>query len=64
LKDFLLNAAVLIGILGVSAFITSWFTRTMYIRCAACGTLNARRRRECRSCLQDLRDLSWLPGFT
>ena len=41
LKDFLLNAAVLIGILGVSAFITGWFTRTMYIRCAACGTLNA-----------------------
>jgi hypothetical protein len=50
LRDFLLNAVVLIGILGLSAFITSWFTRTMYIRCAACGTLNARRREECRSC--------------
>jgi hypothetical protein len=49
-KDFLLNAAVLIGILGVSAFITGWFTRVMYIRCSACGTLNARRRSECRSC--------------
>ena len=48
------NAAVLIGILGVSAFITSWFTRTMYIRCVACGTLNARRRTECRSCKTDL----------
>jgi len=49
-KDFLLNAVVLILILGVSAFITGWFTRTMYIRCSACGTLNARRRSECRSC--------------
>jgi hypothetical protein len=55
LKDFLLNAAVLIGILGVSAFITSWFARNMYIRCAACGTLNARRREECRSCKAELR---------
>ena len=49
-KDFLLNAAVLILILGGSAFITSWFARTMYIRCSACGTLNARRRSECRTC--------------
>ncbi|HXS00317.1 MAG TPA: hypothetical protein VN724_07095 [Pyrinomonadaceae bacterium] len=50
MKEFLLNAAVLIGILGGSAFITSWFARTMYVRCSACGTLNARRRTECRSC--------------
>jgi hypothetical protein len=50
LKDFLLNAAVLIAILGGSAIITGWFTRTMYIRCLSCGTLNARRRHECRSC--------------
>jgi len=49
-KEFLLNALVLILILGVSAFITNWFARTMYIRCSACGTLNARRRNECRSC--------------
>jgi hypothetical protein len=49
-KDFLLNALVLIAILGASAFITSWFARTMYIRCVACGTLNAKRREECRSC--------------
>jgi len=34
-----LNAAVLIAILGGSAIITAWFTRTMYIRCAGCGTL-------------------------
>ncbi len=50
MKDVLLNLGVLVGILGVSAFITSWFARTMYIRCAACGTLNARRRVQCRSC--------------
>jgi len=55
LKDFLLNAAVLIAILGGSAIITAWFTRTMYIRCDACGTLNARRRDVCRSCQQTLR---------
>jgi len=50
-----LNAAVLIAILGGSAIITGWFTRTMYLRCAACGTLNARRRQECRSCNTTLR---------
>ena len=50
LKEFLLNAIVLIGILGVSALITGWFARTMYIRCLSCGTLNARRRDRCRNC--------------
>jgi hypothetical protein len=50
LKDTLLSILVLVGILGVSAFITSWFARTMYNRCAACGTLNAKRRTHCRSC--------------
>jgi len=54
LRDFLLNAAVVIVILGGSAFITSWFARTMYIRCSGCGTLNARRRSECRSCRTSL----------
>jgi len=55
LRDLLLNLAVLIGILGLSAVITGWFARTMYIRCAACGTLNARRRSQCRSCQKELR---------
>ncbi|HJX91248.1 MAG TPA: hypothetical protein VJ372_12175 [Pyrinomonadaceae bacterium] len=54
MKDFLLNVAVLVGILGVSAVITGWFARTMYIRCLACGTLNARRRSACRSCQAEL----------
>jgi hypothetical protein len=50
LRDALLSIAVLVAILGVSAAITSWFARTMYNRCAACGTLNARRRAACRAC--------------
>jgi hypothetical protein len=60
LKELLLNLGVLIGILGLSAVITGWFARTMYIRCLACGTLNARRRTRCRSCERDLRQPS--PG--
>lgn len=55
LKDLLLNLVVLIGILGLSAIITGWFARTMYIRCLDCGTLNARRRAYCRSCQKVLR---------
>jgi hypothetical protein len=54
LKEVLLNLAVLVGILGLSAIITGWFARTMYIRCVACGTLNARRRTQCRSCEKEL----------
>jgi len=55
LKELLLNAVVLIAILGGSAIITSWFARNMYLRCIACGTLNAKRRTQCRSCAKDLR---------
>jgi hypothetical protein len=54
LKELLLNLAVLVGILGLSAIITGWFARTMYLRCVACGTLNARRRTHCRSCAKEL----------
>jgi hypothetical protein len=50
LRDTLLSAALLIGILFLSALITNWFARTMYNRCAACGTLNAKRRASCRAC--------------
>jgi hypothetical protein len=55
LKETLLNAAIFIAILGASWLITNWFARAMYIRCAACGTLNARRRIQCRSCQTNLR---------
>jgi hypothetical protein len=54
LKELLLNLVVLVGILGLSAIITAWFARTMYIRCSACGTLNARRRTLCRICQKEL----------
>ena len=54
MKDTLLSILVLVGILGVSAFVTSWFARTMYNRCAACGTLNAKRRTHCRSCGKEI----------
>ena len=50
MKDTLLSLLVLVAILAASAFITNWFARTMYRRCAACGTLNAKRRTHCRSC--------------
>jgi hypothetical protein len=50
-----LSVAVLGGILIASALFTSWFARTMYNRCAACGTLNAKRRAACRSCGNALR---------
>jgi len=50
LKDTLLSVLVLVVILAASALITNWFARTMYNRCAACGTLNAKRRSHCRSC--------------
>jgi hypothetical protein len=50
LKDTLLSIVVLIAILGASALITQWFARNMYNRCAGCGTLNAKRRANCREC--------------
>jgi hypothetical protein len=48
--DTLLSVAVLVIILTLSALITNWFARTMYNRCAGCGTLNAKRRAQCRAC--------------
>jgi hypothetical protein len=47
--NFLLNAALLIGILGAAYFITNWYA-TAYITCRGCGTMNARRRTHCRKC--------------
>ena len=54
MKDALLSVAVLGGILVVSAFITNWFARTMYNRCPDCGTLNAKRRTNCRACNREI----------
>ena len=55
MKDTLLSILVLVGVLVVSAVVTNWFARTMYNRCAGCGTLNARRRTHCRSCGAELK---------
>ena len=55
MRDTLLSIAVLGGILVTSAVITNLFARKMYNRCAACGTLNARRRTHCRACNVELK---------
>jgi uncharacterized OB-fold protein len=52
LTDTLLNVAVFVAILAASFLVTNLFARTMYRRCAACGTLNAKRRERCRTCGQ------------
>ncbi len=54
MKDTLVSLLVIAGILVVSAVITEWFARTMYHRCSACRTLNARRRTHCRACGQQI----------
>jgi hypothetical protein len=48
--DALLNVALVVAVLGGAAVFTHLFTKAMYLRCAACGTLNARRRTVCRRC--------------
>ncbi|HEX5708948.1 MAG TPA: hypothetical protein VFX96_16730 [Pyrinomonadaceae bacterium] len=50
MSETLLNVAVFVVILAGSFLITNWFARTMYRRCADCGTLNAKRRDRCRAC--------------
>ncbi|HVF54797.1 MAG TPA: hypothetical protein VM934_01525 [Pyrinomonadaceae bacterium] len=55
MTDTLLSVAVFVGILLASALITNWFARTMYNRCGGCGTLNARRRTNCRACAGKLK---------
>jgi rRNA maturation endonuclease Nob1 len=55
LRDTLLSLVVLVCILVASAVITNWFARTMYNRCAGCGTLNAKRRAHCRACGHEIK---------
>ena len=55
MKDAILSLFVLVAILVASALVTNWFARTMYNRCASCGTLNAKRRARCRSCEAEIR---------
>ncbi|HEX8175316.1 MAG TPA: hypothetical protein VF543_09360 [Pyrinomonadaceae bacterium] len=53
--ETVLGFAGLAAILIVSALITNWFARTMYNRCGSCGTLNAKRRSQCRACDREIR---------
>jgi len=53
--ETLLSLVLVVAILGVSALATHLFARAMYVTCARCHTLNARRRTRCRSCGEDLR---------
>ena len=55
MRNTLLQIALLIAILGVSAILTQLFARAMYRTCSNCGTLNARRRKRCRHCDEELR---------
>ena len=48
--ETLLNVAVAVGILGGSFVLTQLFVQKMYYRCRKCGTLNAKRRSQCRMC--------------
>ncbi len=48
--DNLLNVGLVILILGTSAWATNAYARAMYNRCSGCGTLNAKRRTQCREC--------------
>jgi len=56
MRNILLNVLVVVVILGLSWLITNGFARAMYIHCVGCGTLNARRRTNCRNCSRILRD--------
>lgn len=53
MRDFLINAALLIAILGTAYFLTNWYARA-YITCSGCRTMNVRRRTKCRKCGQPL----------
>ena len=55
MRQTLLNIALVVGILGVSAVVTQLFARAMYLTCSQCHTLNARRRSQCRKCGANLR---------
>lgn len=54
MTETLMSLALLVGILGLSAVLTELFARKMYHRCRQCGTLNAKRRSECRVCEEKL----------
>ncbi len=56
--ESIFSVILMAGILIASWFITSQFARWMYRRCQRCGTLNAKRRLECRNCSYLFSDVS------
>ncbi len=52
MMDFLLQAGLVVLVLGSGAWITSAYLRWAYFKCAGCGNLNAKRRSRCRICGQ------------
>ncbi len=54
--ETLLGLVLVAAILGLSALLTRFFARAMYITCPACHTLNAKRRTRCRKCGAKTRD--------
>ena len=48
--DVLLQAGILVLVLGSGAWMTSAYLRLAYFKCADCGNLNAKRRSQCRVC--------------
>lgn len=48
--DWAINIALLLFILGSSAAATQLYVKLAYYKCASCGSLNAKRRTQCRIC--------------
>jgi hypothetical protein len=55
MAETLLSLLLVVAILGLSALLTRWFARAMYVTCPSCHTLNARRRTHCRQCGHELK---------
>ena len=54
LIDALITIAVVGAVLLLPLLITNLFVRKMYYRCGSCGSLNAKRRINCRVCGEQL----------
>jgi rRNA maturation endonuclease Nob1 len=48
--DLLLNIALATFVLGSGVVATQIYVKLAYFKCAGCGSLNAKRRSECRVC--------------
>ena len=50
MHDILWNVALVIVIAGSGAVFTQLYCKSAYFTCAACKSLNAKRRSACRKC--------------